>query len=226
MLTGFKLDEDDLVTSLLDQGLRVAFFKQVENQDEDEAEMLGKVLASFPRNRVGVSTNLNINDISSTCTPSKLQQTMTETVSLCADKAMSLYFEVTANSVSGKGCNSETEKEEYTKLLKSYLSTMSKELASHSKTLVKNFEKAEENRGKRLILYLHFNFPGVQIDENLATNLCTVMRESVHVAVNSKMLSFQGRKHFLQAVEPPAFLTPPFYQASQTFWGLYQKHCH
>ena len=57
--------------------------------------MLGKVLASFPRNRVGVSTNLNINDISSTCTPSKLQQTMTETVSLCADKAMSLYFEVT-----------------------------------------------------------------------------------------------------------------------------------
>jgi phosphoribosyl-ATP pyrophosphohydrolase len=194
MLTGLKPDEDEFVTSLLDQGLRVAFFEQVENQDKDEAELQTKVLGSFPRSRVGVSTTLNIENISSVDMSSKVKQKMEETVSSCADRAMSMYFEVTVSDASVNGNIGEAEKMEHSESLERCLNVVSKELATHAKALVKDFEKG--NKGKRLMVYLHFNFPGVRVEEALAAEICTIMRESVHVAINSKMLDFQGREQF------------------------------
>ena len=101
MLTGLKLDDDELVTSLLDNGLRVAFFNALEKGKTDEAELQAKVLGSLPRSRVGVSTILNIEDIGADNVTSKLKETMTETVSTCGADVMSLYFEVTTSGDSG-----------------------------------------------------------------------------------------------------------------------------
>jgi hypothetical protein len=48
---GLDIDNDELATKLLDKGARVVFFNNV-----DEIEMKVKVLSSFPRDRVGLSS--------------------------------------------------------------------------------------------------------------------------------------------------------------------------
>jgi hypothetical protein len=53
MLQGISLDMDVLVTQLLDSGLLTALF--LSPSEAPEIELLKKVLASFPTNRVGVT---------------------------------------------------------------------------------------------------------------------------------------------------------------------------
>lgn len=50
---GFSIDDDELVTRLLDEGLGVAYFNFT-----DEDTLLRHVLKSLPRPRVGVKLNL------------------------------------------------------------------------------------------------------------------------------------------------------------------------
>jgi phosphoribosyl-AMP cyclohydrolase len=64
---GLDIDNDELATKLLDKGARVVFFNNV---DENELKM--KVLSSFPRDRVGLSS------LKDEVTVSTLQEVVTE----------------------------------------------------------------------------------------------------------------------------------------------------
>ena len=58
-LEGLKIDQDELATQLLDAGLHGIFFRQPAPAETLELELLSKVLASFPRARVGVSVHIS-----------------------------------------------------------------------------------------------------------------------------------------------------------------------
>lgn len=57
-IDGFDVDNDELVTSLLDDGLNVAYFNITE-----EHELLRQVLKSLPRSRVGLSMRSNASSL-------------------------------------------------------------------------------------------------------------------------------------------------------------------
>lgn len=52
---GFELDHDELVTQMLDCGVHIAFFSI-----SSEKELLLRVLSSFPRSRIGLTVNGNL----------------------------------------------------------------------------------------------------------------------------------------------------------------------
>ena len=51
---GFSIDDDEIVTKLLDNGLQVAFFTYSKEMSIDEKELLKKVAKSLPRSRIGI----------------------------------------------------------------------------------------------------------------------------------------------------------------------------
>lgn len=66
-ISGLDIDSDELATKLLDSGARLVFFNNI-----DEKELKAKVLSSFPRNRVGLSSLID------EVTVSSLQEIITE----------------------------------------------------------------------------------------------------------------------------------------------------
>ena len=52
---GFELDHDEMVTNMLDSGVHIAFFPI-----SSEKELLLRVLSSFPRSRIGLTVNGNL----------------------------------------------------------------------------------------------------------------------------------------------------------------------
>ena len=58
---GFTSDHDEVVTSLLDNGLSIAFFNYIHATDTIEYELLTKVLTSLPRSRIGISVEMECN---------------------------------------------------------------------------------------------------------------------------------------------------------------------
>ena len=53
---GFTVDDDEIVTRLLDNGLQLAYFN-INTINNEEKELLNKVLKTFPRSRVGIYIN-------------------------------------------------------------------------------------------------------------------------------------------------------------------------
>ena len=160
MLTCLDLDEDEMATKLLDKGLRVAFFRETDKGNADELEVQKKVLESFPRTRVGVSSKVNISLNGEDQTTAK--EKMAELISACGEDAMSFYFEVTANASPAKNdsdseCNETIEKDR-TEILEKIVASVTRELASHAKTVVKEFEEKHHDQGKRLQIYLQSRF--------------------------------------------------------------------
>ncbi len=72
-LDGIKVDEDETATILLDKGLRVVFFNDISESDDEIRE---KVLKSLPRSRVGVKSYQNISGIDTLATVEGIQATI------------------------------------------------------------------------------------------------------------------------------------------------------
>lgn len=85
---GFRIDDDEIVSKLLDNGLQVAYFTYSVDMLAVEKELLKKVLKSLPRSRVGLSLN------ESSAATSTL---MTETIHEFNDFASHFNFKCSSN---------------------------------------------------------------------------------------------------------------------------------
>ena len=186
MVSGMKVDEDELVTSLLDKGALVAFF-ECGGGATAEVELRKKVLGSFPRSRMGIVERLvvNVTPYESIQTAgTSIKEDMNALMATYSDNAMSFLFQI------GGDIHAWSTDEPELKARKSKeVQALMEDLANHAKGLVKDYEK--ENPGKRAHIYLQHDFAGVSaLTIDTIANVATTMRESVHIAVNSKIISF------------------------------------
>ena len=189
MVSGLKIDEDEMATAFLDKGALVAFFERggsASQSDETELELQNKVLGSFARGRVGILENYCVSVTpyeSVLAAANAIKYDMNAALNSYYANAMSFLFEIGGDAKAWTTDDPEVISRKHTEV-----QALMADLALFAKSLVKEFEK--ENPGKRVHIYLQHTFAGIPAlpTDSIAT-IATTMRESVHAAVISRIVS-------------------------------------
>lgn len=188
MIGGLGVDDDETAKFLLDQGALVAFFDRGGgNESEEETAIRKQVLGSFPRKRMGVLETYRIEVAPfqpMTASTGVIKADMKAVLATYCEDSMSFLFEICNDSRGWK-----TDDDIGTLARKAEeMEEVMRELADFAQGLVKAFKAA--NPDENIHIYLQNNVSGLPAaSPDLVAHLSTVMRDSVHCVVNTKIVS-------------------------------------
>jgi phosphoribosyl-AMP cyclohydrolase/phosphoribosyl-ATP pyrophosphohydrolase len=196
-------DDKELVLSLLDKGMRVAFFQEPESESDDdhassELQQLQSVLGFFPRGRMGMSYTYRADDstqASLAAAGATIKEKMKMALSTWGELASSYMFEVIGTN------NTDEEAEAVGFHGEDKMKTVSAlmlELASHAKALTQQREgSSSSSTSSTMSVYLAHRFVGLpEASADLASRVSTVMRGAVHAAVCAKLVTTDGTEEY------------------------------